>query len=270
MSTHPRLLLIEDDPTQVALVRHWLNDRYQVHSCADGEEGLALTRRETFDLLLCDVRLPGLSGLQIAERLASQPDAPPVLLMTGDADVELAIRAIEHGVVGYLLKPLDRRTLDGRLQEALRARRRSKAAMEAFRQDKVATLAHDLRNPLTALMMLLDAIDADQPSDIDELVALGRVSAKALLELLDQALTGPEEHAHVRLDELLRDSVQSFQAGAWAKDLVVTLGPFEPTWEAPLRGGQPAVERDEVHPPRRPRAGVHAGPRHLRGSDGHR
>jgi len=121
MHHRPKVLLVEDDRTQAALIQRWLAPRYRVLHCSDGEVGLRAARTQRFDVVLSDIRMPGLSGLELSAEVQRWSTRPPVLLMTGDSDVQLAVDAIERGVAGYLLKPLDPQRLEACLTRALTA-----------------------------------------------------------------------------------------------------------------------------------------------------
>jgi len=121
-STRPSILLVEDDRTQAALIERWLKPRYDVLHCEDGDVGVETAQRGSFDLVLSDIRLPGCSGIELTAAVGKRSDAPPVLLMTSETDVQLAVDAIEHGVSGYLLKPLDQAHLEATLARALASR----------------------------------------------------------------------------------------------------------------------------------------------------
>jgi len=120
MTARPHILLVEDDPSHTALLQHWLGDSYELTCTDDGAAGLAAARRHTPDLVLSDIRLPGMSGLELQQHLATESRAP-VLLMTSDADVRLAVQAIENGVSGYLIKPLTRQKLGDTIDKIMAA-----------------------------------------------------------------------------------------------------------------------------------------------------
>jgi len=124
MSLSPAVLLVEDDRSQAALIQRWLGGLAHVTHCVDGHAGLAATRQRPFDVLLSDIRMPGLTGLQLVEQVRRTHRDLPVLLMTGDDDVGLAVAAIEQGVAGYLLKPLDRDRVQASVARAVASRPR--------------------------------------------------------------------------------------------------------------------------------------------------
>lgn len=224
--TPQRILIIEDDPTLAALILHWLRGRHTVDHCSNGADGLERARSGDYDVVISDIQLPDLSGIEIAEAITASDRRPVMLLMTSDTDVQLAIRAIDQGVDGYLLKPIERAGLFAALERAVETRHRGREAKRAERKEQLAMLVHDLRNPLTALMMMLDSVDPSDEEDLAELVELGRKSTTAIREVLDHALP-PEDPASrppVALDEVVRASVDAFAAGAWAKGQHLNVG----------------------------------------------
>jgi DNA-binding NtrC family response regulator len=109
MPAHPeRILVIEDDPGIATCVDMLLKERgYRCTVLNDGTSGLARLRAEEFDLLITDLRLPDMSGLDIlGVSKAERPDLP-VMLMTSYSSLENAIDALRKGAIDYLIKPFD-------------------------------------------------------------------------------------------------------------------------------------------------------------------
>ena len=104
----PARLLIVDDESGIreslgALLR---DEGYEVATVASGEECLAQIEQRTFDLILLDVWLPGLDGLRVLERLQSLDSAPMVVMISGHANIEAAVRATKLGAFDFIEKPL--------------------------------------------------------------------------------------------------------------------------------------------------------------------
>ncbi|HSH44902.1 MAG TPA: response regulator [Longimicrobiales bacterium] len=117
-----RILVVEDDEAVRELVaRHLEGEGYAVTRAADAEEVLLrMSRdREPYDLVLSDVHLPGLSGVELLRLLLTHSPLRPVILITGDDDEALARRALEDGATGYLLKPFQMFELDGAVRQAM-------------------------------------------------------------------------------------------------------------------------------------------------------
>ncbi|MEO5346404.1 MAG: sigma 54-interacting transcriptional regulator [Magnetococcus sp. YQC-9] len=101
------ILIIEDESgVRQVLARHLEEEGYRVRVAADLPRGLMLLRQEPFDLVLCDIRLPGRSGLEILNERSDFVGDPLVILMTGYPSLESAQQALRHGAFDYLVKPV--------------------------------------------------------------------------------------------------------------------------------------------------------------------
>jgi len=104
----PRLLIVDDDAGQRSLLGTFLRGQgFQIETADSGARALELLRGKPFDLMISDVRMPGLSGLETL-RLARQEHLTlPVLLVTAYTDIRDAVEAMRDGAVNYLAKPID-------------------------------------------------------------------------------------------------------------------------------------------------------------------
>lgn len=122
-----RILLVEDDTTFRSLLAAILDDDgYELVEREDGKSALKTLQGQSFDLVLSDLRLPGLNGLDLFRRAQAEGIAPPFILLTAFGTVEEAVAAIKEGVADFLTKPLKdpetlrtlvRRVLAGSQQE---------------------------------------------------------------------------------------------------------------------------------------------------------
>lgn len=107
MSSTARILLVEDDATFRSLLAAILEDEgYELVEREDGKGALMTLQRQSFDLVLSDLRLPGLNGLELFRTATAQGIAPPFVLLTAFGTVEEAVAAIKEGVADFLTKPL--------------------------------------------------------------------------------------------------------------------------------------------------------------------
>jgi DNA-binding NtrC family response regulator len=102
----PSILIVEDEAKMRRLLELNLGeDGFTTHSAEDAETGLKLLRENSIDLVLTDLKLPGMSGLEFLQSVKRQNAALPVVVMTAFGSVETAVDAMKAGASDYVLKP---------------------------------------------------------------------------------------------------------------------------------------------------------------------
>jgi len=117
------ILIVDDDSGHRGMLRTLLADwGYVPHEIESGEAAVSLCRERAFDLILMDVRMAGITGIEALKEIKAYNPAIPILIMTAYSNVETAVEAIKAGAYDYLTKPLDfddlRLTLDRALDHA--------------------------------------------------------------------------------------------------------------------------------------------------------
>jgi EAL domain-containing protein (putative c-di-GMP-specific phosphodiesterase class I) len=131
IKARPRLLLVEDeDGLRNALVRS-LSETFAITAVADGAAAAELLVNETYDGVLSDIGLPGMSGVDLLRLVRTYDLDVPVVLMTGQPSVETAISALELGALTYVQKPFAHEALRGTLLRATKLARLARAKREA-------------------------------------------------------------------------------------------------------------------------------------------
>ena len=124
MTAPPTLLIADDDPVALDLLAEVLSrEGYRVRAAASGEDCLRLAEAEPVDLAIVDLRMPGLDGLQVIQRLATIQPGVPVLVLTAFVTIDTAIEAIRSGAYDYLSKPFRMEEIKVVVRRALEARR---------------------------------------------------------------------------------------------------------------------------------------------------
>ena len=100
------VLLVDDEPSiRETLAEFLIQEGHNVTSCGSGERAVDLVTKQAYDVVVCDMNLPGIDGIDVLERLRANHPAVPVLLITAYATVESAVEAFQKGAVDYLIKP---------------------------------------------------------------------------------------------------------------------------------------------------------------------
>ena len=104
----PHILIVDDDSAQRSLITSFLASQGFITSpAASGEEALTMLGQDSYDMMISDVRMTGISGLETLRRARMQHATLPVLLVTAYADIREAVDAIRDGALNYLAKPID-------------------------------------------------------------------------------------------------------------------------------------------------------------------
>ena len=115
----PRILIVDDDAGQRSLLDSFLRGQgFDTVTVASGEHALEVLRDEEVNMMISDVRMPGISGLETLRRARQQQAVLPVLLVTAYADIREAVGAMRDGAVNYLGKPIDLDELLASVQQA--------------------------------------------------------------------------------------------------------------------------------------------------------
>src|SRR3954466_3967726 len=116
----PRILIVDDDHGQRSLLETFLRAQgFRTQSAASGEAALQLLGEDAFAMMISDVRMPGMSGIETLRRVRQKHPDLPVLLVTAFADIRSAVAAMRDGAVNYLAKPIDLEELMASVRYAL-------------------------------------------------------------------------------------------------------------------------------------------------------
>ncbi|MBI4201695.1 MAG: response regulator [Chloroflexi bacterium] len=121
MSGQPKTVLVVDDerPIRYVLSKQLEELGYRCVALSSGQEALARLGQQTFDIILLDLRMPGLSGLDVLRRMQTEHPRTPVIMLTALVDTGLAAQALRLGAYDYVTKPYNLEELRARVQRAL-------------------------------------------------------------------------------------------------------------------------------------------------------
>ena len=136
----PRLLVVDDDPATAQLIRQWFADTMNIVEARDGLDGLQRAVDGQPDLLLLDLRMPGLDGIAVARQLKDDPRTRtiPILVMSACRDAESKVEAFSAGADDYVTKPCELQEVEARLRSLLQ-KREALVQMEQVVKDLAST-----------------------------------------------------------------------------------------------------------------------------------
>jgi two-component system, sensor histidine kinase len=196
------IVLVDDEPSIREMLATYLSEEgYRVRTAGTGEEALWLLDDKPADIVFTDVKMPGISGLQVLRRVRESWPATEVILITGYAAVEDAVEALREGAADFLLKPVRLAHLDAvarRCAERIRFARDNRALRDVveklqelnLRKEKFIALAnHELRTPTTVAAGLASLLVSSHlegvPEPARDLVLRVDVALRRLREIVD-------------------------------------------------------------------------------------
>jgi len=163
-----KILVVDDDRTTRHLLALQLRGAgYSVAEASDGRRALERVRREPFDLVLLDVWMPGMDGVEVLERLRDAPSRPRVVMMTADDASETLLRAIRQHAYRYLAKPVEPAQLIEVVRSVLAAGPELRPIeVVSARPDWVELLVPCQRESAERIREFLARLDSDLPEDV--------------------------------------------------------------------------------------------------------
>lgn len=211
MRTPPLILIVEDHPESLDIFQTRLQaHNYQVVTATDGEEGLAAAREKQPDLILMDIMMPKMDGLEVCRRLKEDPALPfmPIILLTAKADPKDIVAGLEAGSDEYLTKPVDHSALIARVKSMLRIK---------DLHDMVKEQADRLKEQASQLMEWNLKLEQRVEEQIVELERVGRLKRFLSPQLAELIVSSEKEgllESHRREITVLFCDLRGFTAFA--------------------------------------------------------
>ncbi|BCU77137.1 hybrid sensor histidine kinase/response regulator [Luteolibacter sp. LG18] len=231
----PVILVVDDEPKNIQVVGSLLlREGYEIITARGGEEGLEKAREVLPDLILLDVMMPGISGVEVACRLQDDPDWPavPIIFLSAATDKTFIIEALSAGGVDYVTKPFHGPELLRRIELHLGLRRTSRMLEETIAEQNrlIEVLAHDLKNPLGSVRFSAKLLEEQAAGPkVDRLAGMILEGTDRAIEIVESLLEIRwVEHAKstlslddLNLKELLNDVCKGFASRADEKGITI-------------------------------------------------
>ena len=268
VSHTPDILVVDDDPRNRKLLEEYLLAAgYDVRVAPDGRTALALASEQPPDLVLLDVMMPDLSGLEVCQKLKNdlRTRLCQVVLVTALDGTPHRVEGLDTGADDYIAKPVRREEFMAKVRSMLRARgllaeleaaretlalRNAKLEeLEGLKETLTQTLVHDLKNPLAAVLGNLELMERKADESVLHLVRRSKAAAwrmhQMILNLLDigqleegKLLLRPES---LDAGSLARKACQEMEGGATQRGVRFELVPDETA--AVLKGDAAVLRR---------------------------
>ncbi|RPH75073.1 response regulator, partial [bacterium] len=189
-----RILIVDDEADIALILKLQLEDTgYRTVRARDGIEALERLARESFELVLLDIKMPRMDGMQVLERMQEQSRSEAVVMMTAHGNEDIAVEAIKKGALDYIAKPFSTEDLVKKVRQAIRFNRTRLENLKL--QQKLEEERKKTEAILQGMPDLLVAVD-----ECGTIMTMNR-KAEALLGTRREAMTG------VKIEQVLNADV---------------------------------------------------------------
>ncbi len=208
-----RLLVVDDNADMRNYLLRLLQDRWQVETASDGTAALETIHKRPPDLVVADIMMPNVDGLELLRRVRSEAATAqiPVLLLSARAGEEASVGGLQAGADDYLIKPFSRHELLARIesrlatarQQATERQRRSQAEHDIkAKEEFFAALAHELRTPAQCFFTWIGVLrDTKQRASISEALDVLETEAHTVRRLAEDLIDVARGiSGHMRVD----------------------------------------------------------------------
>lgn len=226
-----KILIIDDEKSIRNTLRDILEyEKHEVKDAVDGAEGLQKIEQEKFDLILSDIKMPKVDGIELLARsLELQPDTP-VIMISGHGTIETAVESIKKGAYDFISKPLDLNRLLITLRNALD---RSTLVKETKTLRKKISLKNEMIGNSDGIRKIKDMIERVAPTDARVLILGENGTGKELVarEIHEKSLRNASPLIEVNCaaipSELIESELFGHEKGAFTSAVKQRIGKFE-------------------------------------------
>jgi DNA-binding NtrC family response regulator len=174
-----KILIIDDEKSIRKTLREILEyEKYQVDEASDGVEGLGMIQKEKYDIVLCDIKMPKMDGIEVLDKVMQLSIDTPVVMVSGHGNIETAVEAVKKGAFDFIAKPLDLNRLLVTIRNAMD---KSTLVKETKVLKKKVSKTFDMVGESKAIEQIKEMVERVAPTDARVLITGGNGSGKELV-----------------------------------------------------------------------------------------
>jgi DNA-binding NtrC family response regulator len=229
-----RLLIAEDEANlRLVLQKELQRLGYRVQAAPDGEAALRKLEESNVDVLLCDINMPHMDGMELLRRVHERPNPPEVIMLTGQGTIETAVEAMKLGAYDYLTKPYSINELDVRVRQACEKRNLRVDNLRLRAQIERKTPLPEIVSQSRAMAEAIRLVERVAPSEASVLITGESGTGKELIAQAIHRLSTRAGGAFIDLncaafqESLLESELFGYEAGAFSGAKARKLGLIE-------------------------------------------
>jgi signal transduction histidine kinase len=230
----PHILVVDDEMGPRESLKMILNPYYNVHVAERGGQAVELLGKFPLDLVTLDLKMPGLSGIHVLEKLKEYDPDIEAIIITGYGSLDTAIEGLRLGAFDYISKPFDVNHILSLVRRGIE-RRSAKTKLRQVKADFLSNVSHELRTPLSVVVgfvyLLLNQVIGKLSNEQQKVLETVYRNSEELLELIDNVLwmtslnAGDAAATVERFDarEIVREAVNRYERILHEKGLALSL-----------------------------------------------
>ena len=229
-----RLLIAEDESNlRLVLQKELQRLGYRVQAAPDGEAALRKLEESNVDVLLCDINMPHMDGMELLRRVHERPNPPEVIMLTGQGTIETAVEAMRLGAYDYLTKPYSINELDVRVRQAAEKRNLRVDNQRLRAQIQRQSAMPEIVSQSQAMAEAIRLVERVAPSDASVLITGESGTGKELIAQAIHRLSNRASGSFIDLncaafqETLLESELFGYEAGAFSGAKARKLGLIE-------------------------------------------
>jgi len=227
----PEILIVDDEKAIRKTLTEILSfEGYKIEEAADGEEGLKKFKDKSFDVVLCDIKMPRLDGIEFLQKAGEYNPDVPVIMISGHGNIETAVEAVKKGAFDYISKPPDLNRLLITIRNAMD---KSSLVTETKVLKRKVARVEEMVGASAAITKIKDTIDKVAPTDARILITGENGSGKELVARWIHAKSNRASAPLVEVNcaaipsELIESELFGHEKGSFTSAIKQRIGKFE-------------------------------------------